>query len=209
MSSITLPYRVFAVDPATTKSGWSLLVIESLSPLCVRIEAHGQIDGQKLLKFKKDMTSLFDKQYCVLDALQEEYSDLINKHKPDLVVSESAYGFSHMSALIALTLAINVLRRVSARILNKDIFTVAPTISKKAATGHGGADKDDMKKAYLNAEYISNIKLDDISEHEIDSIFHGIAAIRILFVKDLVQVSAKEAKRIKLEKRKNKNKDNG
>ncbi len=200
-----LPYRILAVDPATTKSGWAILDIVSLSPLKIKIVASGQLDGQKLVRSKKEMIAIFPIQFCVLDALLDEYERLIELYKPDQIVSESAYGYVHMSALIALTLAINVLRRASKRLLNKDVITIPPTISKRAFAGSGGADKDHMRLAYQTNTYLEGVVPDsEISEHEIDSIAHGVGHIRRDLIGDIQQISAKEKRRSKSQKQKEK-----
>lgn len=196
-----LPLRVFAVDPATGKSGWSLLVVSSLSPLKIEIVARGVLDGQKLLKEKKDLALTFGRQFCILDALADEYVRLLGELEPDVVVSESAFGYTHMSALISLTLAIHQLRQASKQVLGKDIVTVPPTITKLAFTGKGNADKDMMRKAFAEAGYLSRDPGNtEITEHEIDAIAHGVGFIRRDLIGDVVQVSAKEKRKKKREK---------
>ena len=199
-----LPYRVFAVDPATGKSGWAVVDLLSVQPLRIRIIAHGLLEGDKLLRTKKEMAELYPRQFCVLDALYDEYERLIKLYKPDRVASESAFGYVHMSAFMSLTLAINTLRRVSAKLLNKDIMEVPPTITKAAFTGRGGADKDLMRLAYQTNPYLEN-KVEDgnlISEHEIDAIGHSIGHIKRDILQTINQVSAKDKKRQKLERKK-------
>lgn len=199
-----LPLKIFAVDPATTISGWSLLEVQSLTPLRIKVVRHGKLDGQKLLTKNKDLTKLFQRQFCVLDALEQEYIALLEELTPDIVVSESAYGYSHMSALIALTLAINTLRRASKVVLNKDIILIPPTISKLSFTGHGGADKDRMRAAFMTVPFLIHdiTSADQISEHEIDSVAHCCGYVRRDLVGDVVQISALEKKRQKREKQK-------
>lgn len=204
---IKLPLRIFAVDPATTKSGWAILELISLNPLKIKVLKHSQIDGQKLLTRNKDLFKLFQKQFCVLDALEQEYVSLIEEFQPDIVVSESAFGYTHMSAVIALTLAIDTLRRASKRVRGKDIVLVPPTISKKALTGSGGADKDQMKASMNSSEEIYfEEPCESISEHEIDAIAHGVGYIKRDITEEVVQISALEKKRQKREKLKQKNK---
>lgn len=204
---IKLPLRIFAVDPATTKSGWSVLELNSLNPLQITVLAHGELDGQKLLQKNKDISKLFQRQFCVLDALEQEYTTLLELYQPDEVVSESAFGYTHMSALIALTLAIHTLRNASKKVRGKDIVTVPPTVSKKSLTGSGAADKDQMKISLMTAEYITFLtNPENISEHEIDGIAHGIGFIKRDITGEVIQISALEKKRQKREKLKQKNK---
>lgn len=200
-----LPYRIFAVDPATGDSGWAVLEVTSLHPLKIDIIDHGHVDGQKLLRTRKEMVQIFQRQFCILDALEYEYDRLVNLYQPHQIVSEGAFGHVHLSALISLTLAINVLRRVSYRLLKKDIVESPPTITKKAFTGHGGADKEMMRKFYHSNKFLSGtVKDEDISEHEIDAIAHGCGHVRRDLIGDVEQVSAKDKKKAKLEKAKKK-----
>jgi len=180
-----LPLKIFSVDPATGKSGWSVLLVESLRPLVIRVLAHGQLDGQKLLRTKKELQLSFQKQYCVLDALYEAYVNLITEHSPDVVVSEGAFGYKHLNALISLTLAINTLRRASHTTIGKDVYEIAPMSTKKAFSGVGNADKDMMRRAYLASTYLTRTDVVDISEHEIDSVAHAVGYIKIHLLKDV------------------------
>lgn len=203
---IKLPLRIFAVDPATTKSGWALLELVSLDPLKINVLNHGQIDGQKLLTRNKDLLKVFQKQFCVLELLEEEYTRLLEEFKPDDVVSESAFGYTHMSAFMALSLAIHTLRKATRKVLYKDLHTCPPTISKKALTGSGGADKDQMRKSLLESKDIVFIEPPlVISEHEIDAVAHGVGYICRDITGTIIQVSALDKKRSRREKLKQKN----
>ena len=194
---ITLPIRIFSVDPATGYSGWSLLELVSLNPLEIRVLHHGQLEGQKLLRTKKEMSGLFQKQFCILDALYDEYVKLLTLYNPDIVVSEGAFGYKHLSALISLTLAINTLRRASRACLNKDIVEIPPTITKKAFTGSGNADKDAMRVAYYDNTYLVRTGIVDITEHEIDAIAHGCSWVMRDILHSVEQNHAKDKKKKK------------
>lgn len=205
MDDITLPYRVFSVDPATTKSGWAMLEVTSLEPLIIRVHKHGQLDGAQLLRqaHQKEQAKIFSKQFCTVDALEAEYIRLIEEWDPHTVVSESAYAHIHISAALALTLAIHALRRATKCVLNKDIITVPPTVSKLAFTGKGSSDKDAMRAAYEVAPYLVRSGEDDeISEHEIDAIAHGCGHIARDITGTVVQISAADKRREKREKQK-------
>jgi Holliday junction resolvasome RuvABC endonuclease subunit len=195
---ITFPFRVLAIDPATGKSGWTILDIYSLLPLRIVIVKHGQLDGDKLLKEKKEMLPIYGRQFCILDALFDAYVEIMTFYKPDVVVSESAFGYKHMNALISLTLAIDTLSRAARKVLGKSVTLVPPTITKKAFTGNGGADKDLMRLAYQSNTFLEGVVADDqITEHEIDAIGHGVGYIRRDLIGDVVQLSAKDKKAAK------------
>jgi Holliday junction resolvasome RuvABC endonuclease subunit len=198
---ITLPYRILAIDPASGKSGWTILDLVSLDPFRIIIVKHAQIDGQKLLRTKKEMSKIFPDYFCILDALEHEYMEIMKEYKPDQVVSESAFAFIHISAFASLKLVINAIRRASWLVLNKDITEVPPTITKMAFTGKGGADKDLMRWAYRTNDYLMNTVPDDqISEHEIDAVGHGVGHIMRDILKTVIQLSGKEKRAAKREK---------
>lgn len=200
---IPLPYRIFSVDPATTTSGWAMLEVTSLYPLQITIFKTSQIEGQKLLREKKEMSKLFSKQFCVVDALEHEYVKLIEEWKPHVVVSEGAFAHVHISAALALTLAIHALRRSCYNTLGIDIVVVPPTITKLAATGKGNADKDLMRLAYDTSTIFNKYNDgEDISEHEIDAIFHAHGYICRDILGTVIQISAQEKRQARREKEK-------
>ena len=203
-----LPFRALVNDPGTGTAGWAVLDILSLKPLLIKVIDHGTFDGAKLLRRQTQMTKIYQKQFCILNALYDEYSELVVKFKPDVIVTESAFGYKFMSAFGALTLAIHTLRRVSAVLLGKDIIEVPPTISKKAFAGNGSADKQAMRRAFEAVNYL--IRLGDIetmciSEHEIDAIAHGVGFIKRDLLGTVVQNHAKD----KRAKKKNKSDESG
>lgn len=202
---IPLPYRIFAVDPATTTSGWAMLEVLSFTPLIVRVHRRGKMEGQQLLRQKKEMSKLFSKQFCVVDALEDEYCSLIEEWNPHQVVSEGAFAHIHVSAALALTLAIHALRRASYKTMMKDIIIIPPTITKLAFTGKGNADKDKMREAYDKSEVLEKDRQnEEISEHEIDAIAHGIGHVSRDVLRTVVQVSAQEKRQAKRDKEKRK-----
>jgi Holliday junction resolvasome RuvABC endonuclease subunit len=141
----------------------------------------------------------------VVDALEDEYSKVIEKWKPDAVVSEGAYVGIHVSAAIAINLAIHALRRSTYHGIGIDIFVVPPSISKLAFAGRGGADKDAMRLAYTKATYILD-KPDEkeLSEHIIDSFAHAIGWLSRDVLGTVIQISAQEKRQAKREKEKRK-----
>ena len=202
MNNYKLPLCIFSVDPATGKSGWALLEVISLIPLTVHVLKRGEFDGQKLLRQRKEKSKYIEKQYCILDALYDEYVDLLTEFQPDIVVSESAFGYKHMSALISLTLAIHTLRRASITVLNKDLQTVPPTISKRAFADHGGADKELMMKAYLGHIWLTDECDNELTEHQVDAVAHGIGYVKRDITGEVIQISAADKRRTRLEKKK-------
>lgn len=205
---IPLPYRILAVDPATTTSGWAMLEVTSLYPLKIKVVKTNQIEGQKLLREKKQMSKLFSKQFCVVDALEHEYVKLIEEWNPHEVVSEGAFAHIHISAALALTLAIHALRRACYNTLGKDIIVVPPTITKLAFTGKGNADKDLMRSHFESNGYLQycGYSLVDISEHEIDAVAHGVGHVFRDILGTVIQISAQEKRQAKREKEKLKKK---
>jgi len=203
MDAIKLPLRIFAVDPATTVSGWALLELVSLDPVVVHVLKRGELDGSKLFRQRKEMATIFDRQFCVLDVLHETYVSLIEEHRPDVVCSEGAFAAKHVSAALAISLAIYQVRRAAQKVLGRDAFLIAPTISKKAWTGSGNADKDAMRLVYQTRSPVIDLHDDpNVSEHEIDAIAHGYAYVCRDILGTVVQISALEVKRAKRERAK-------
>jgi Holliday junction resolvasome RuvABC endonuclease subunit len=194
MMAPPLPFTVLAIDPATTVSGWAYLRVDSLHPLKVTVLKHGTIDGTKIVRRLKDMLKIYQKQFCTLVAIYEEYSELIRELKPNVVCSEGAFACKFMSAFVSLTLAIHQLRRAAWSECKLDVVEVPPTISKKALTGSGAADKDAMRKAYMSVSFLARTDSTEISEHEIDAIAHGVGMIRRDFVGDVIQNAKKPKK---------------
>lgn len=174
MTSTFIPFTVFAIDPASGQSGWSLLLVESITPLKIKVLKHGVIDGNKLLKFRKDMKAIYPKNYCILDAIYESYCDLLKEYNPDVLVTEGCFVFKFVNAGFSLTLVINCFRRAAHHTLNKTIHEVAPMESKKAFTGKGNADKDKMREYFYSNAWLDKSECSiDMTEHEIDAIAHG------------------------------------
>lgn len=188
-------YRILAIDPAAGTSGWCLIEITGYDPITATIVAHGTVSGDKLVREDKPLFKAFGRQFSIVDRLELAYASIIAEHQPDIVVSESAFGYTHMSALISLTLVIHSIRRASRALLGRDIVTVPPTISKKSATGSGGADKDAMRLAFDKADFVTRGPIEDFSEHEIDAFWHGMAHVHRDIIGDIVQVSAKDKKK--------------
>ena len=198
---IVLPYRILAIDPASGFSGWAILDIISLHPLQINIVATGALEGQKLLREKKLMAKIFPAYFCVLDALEYIYIEIIKKYMPNKVVSEGAFVAIHVSAFASLKLVINTIRRASWLALNQDIAEIPPTITKLAFTGKGGADKDLMRWAYQTNKYLSGQVADDqITEHEIDAVGHGVGFIMRDILCTVIQLSGKEKRAAKRER---------
>jgi Holliday junction resolvasome RuvABC endonuclease subunit len=178
MIEYPLPFTVFSIDPAAGLSGWCFLRVESLKPLRIVIVAQGTIDGNKLLKFRKEMKAIYPKSYCVLDAIYDEYCKLLKEYDPDLLVTEGCFAYKYVNAVISLTLAINTFRRAAHHTLNKTIHEITPMESKKAFTGKGNADKDKMREAYFDNKWLIKSDRNDIpTEHEIDATAHGCGAV--------------------------------
>lgn len=203
----SLPFKILAVDPATGLSGWSELLVKSLNPLTVEVCQTGVLDGEKIYKSKKEIYAQYSRQYCIVDSLREEYINLINLIKPDIVISEGAFAGNNISAVISLTLAVNSLRNASHVTLNKDIVIVAPRFTKRAFTGDSMADKDLMRLAYFTKDDLIRVHDNlNISEHEIDAVAHGYAFVRRDLVQDIIQISSADKRREKRERQKEREK---
>jgi Holliday junction resolvasome RuvABC endonuclease subunit len=197
------PITILAIDPAVGFSGWSHLEMTSSHPFHVNILRYGEINGKVLLKQRKEMAKIFKDQYCLLDVLEEEYTKLVKELNPSVIVVEGAFAHLHIAAFASIKLLIHTIRRVSEKVLNKDVVEIPPTVSKKAFTGSGAADKDHMRLAYQTNKYLSGVVADDqIGEHSIDSVAHGIGYFKVYVLGSIQIQSSAEKRRLKQEKKK-------
>ena len=197
MSEFT-PIRILAIDPATGKSGYAILDV-TFNPLHVKVVTRGTLDGEKLYRTRKQLAQNFDRSYCILDALEEYYRELMAVYQPDIIVSEGAFGYQHLAALISLTQVILILKRIAHSTIGRAVVIIPPTISKLSFAQEGHAGKPEMREAFLNCPYLDRGENpESASEHEIDAISHGIAYVN----RDILHTVVQNQKKKKQKKKK-------
>lgn len=173
--------KIFCVDPGLQSFGYSLLEYNVSSGQIVVLR-YGTITGKSLLKQQKEMQLRFEKRYIILWELEKVLEALFLEHKPDYVVSESAFSYKFIQAYAALILVIQSTRTAAMKTLGSDIYLIAPRESKKAINFDGTSDKKSVQDAiFKNAQIIfqqnKNNQVEELTEHAYDSIAAGVAFI--------------------------------
>ena len=98
------------------------------------------------------------------------FQEAIGENKPIVVVERPSMRLPYQWILYSDL-------RYLAKINKCEFYAYMPTTIKKEVTGSGKADKEDMKKALLKNDILSNGVLPN-GEHEIDSILAGWCYLR-------------------------------
>lgn len=176
--------KILGIDPGLTNTGYN---ISTYSPLTGIIEVK-QYDVISAIKIAKKLNKQDYNKYGSIIPLQfyeEELNRILSAHKPDYVVSESAFYCSRTpNAFASLSLCINAIERVLYN-YGKTLYKIAPR-EAKVAVSTGKANKIAVQEAILNLPDL-NIKrtksrnIENMVEHEADSI-----AITYAFVKNIL-----------------------
>lgn len=172
--------KILSFDPGTTVTGWVVSTyIRSTHTLTVL--KCGEItpihDAKKL---DKEECIKYSQQLIALDHLYNDVYALIDKNKPNCVVTEDAFLHpKFIMAYAALNLCIHTISR-AARAHGLACEKIAPKLVKKLVSENGESTKYNMFDAIINNPniIINNTKCADImksSEHVIDAIGVGFA----------------------------------
>lgn len=123
---------VLGLDPGLRYTGWA--VVGRASPQKIAVMAGGIIAPPP----KKRME---DRLVEIHTSLKE----VLQIYKPQVVALESVYVSENGSSTLKLGQARGVIMMTPA-LVGLEVFEYAPTVVKKATTGRGHANKDDIKK---------------------------------------------------------------
>lgn len=138
---------IFGIDPGIGITGYSL--IETIGDSC-RLITSGSIQTDKNAAHPKRLLEL----KCDMDFL-------IKKYKPDCASIEQLFFFKNQKTIIPVAQARGVILLVLEE-NNIPIFEYTPLVVKQTITGHGRAEKNEVKMMVKNyIEIDKNIKLDD------------------------------------------------
>lgn len=171
--------KIVAIDPGLTNTGWSYLEYDTSTGI-VLVKHTGKICA---IAHTKKVEKESYKKYGNLISLME-YEKLINelqnKYHPDHICCEDAFYNSRTpNAYLSLKLCINSIGRVLYS-YDKLLYLIAPKVAKQAVFGKGTANKEDIQLAIRkidNLHFHPDIVLDELVEHEADSIAIGYAFI--------------------------------
>lgn len=122
---------VFGIDPGSRRTGWGVIQMNGTSLRC--LEAG-------VISVSED-APLFER----LEPIFQELSEKLRIHRPEFVALESI--FHHRNAKSALVLGhARGVALLAARLYGCPIGEIAPTEVKKAVTGSGRAEKDQVQR---------------------------------------------------------------
>jgi crossover junction endodeoxyribonuclease RuvC len=125
------PFRVLGIDPGGAITGWGLV---SKSGNSLSLEDSGVIRTKRGAPFS-----------VRLRQLHEGLSAVLEGSKPDAVAIESVFQSEHARSALQLGHARGVLILAAAQ-HDLEPFEYPPATVKKAVTGDGSADKDQVRK---------------------------------------------------------------
>jgi len=125
------PYRVLGIDPGGTITGWGLV---SKTGNKLSLEASGVIRTKRGAPFS-----------FRLRQLHEGMTEVLAAHGPDAVAIEAVFHAEHARSALQLGHARGVLILAAAQ-HDLEPFEYPPSTVKKAVTGDGSADKDQVRK---------------------------------------------------------------
>ena len=154
---------IFGIDPGIGITGYSLVEYKSTSKNdSFELITSGSIQTDKNAPHPK---RLFE--------LKTDINFLIQKYKPDCASIEQLFFFKNQKTIIPVAQARGVIL-LSLEENNIPIFEYTPLVVKQTITGHGRADKTEVKmmvKNYINLD--KNIKLDDTIDSVALAICHA------------------------------------
>ena len=168
------PFRVVGLDPGTENLGFSVLDL-SLWTGDIKVVHSETITPQKMLSDYKTEERIHGARTARLMALEDSLFSRFELFQPHAICTESPFLGRFPQAFAALTECVSFVRRAVCRYDRyMPLEMVDPPTAKKAVgmTVKRGITKDDVKVAVekLNIAYAEGIVLDELDEHEIDSI---------------------------------------
>lgn len=130
IGTVTSPITIVGIDPGTTNVGFG--VVRKQGDQCVPID-HGMLIDRSSLPRLQKLELLFD---CM--------TDLIARHKPDVVVTERLIFSVNKVSAIEVSQAIGVLLLAIAR-AGVEWQEYTPAQVKMALVGYGNADKQQVQ----------------------------------------------------------------
>ena len=154
---------IFGIDPGIGITGYSLVEYENnLKNDSFNLITSGSIQTNKNAPHPKRLLEL-----------KNDIDFLIQKYKPDCASIEQLFFFKNQKTIIPVAQARGVIL-LSLEENNIPIFEYTPLVVKQTITGHGRADKTEVKimvKNYIDLD--KNIKLDDTIDSVALAICHA------------------------------------
>lgn len=162
-----------AIDPGTTRLGFSLMTIDLDSRLIISSQAF-TLNGEKLSN-NQMVSDHYGARHGRIQGMMTQLARVCEHYQPFAVISESPfYNPTRPAAFEALVEVINALRMTVANYdLFKPLHLIDPSSVKNAVGSKGGANKVTIREAILKIpqlNYHDQNELIALDEHAIDSL---------------------------------------
>jgi len=134
--------KILGVDPGTARLGWGIVIDKAGQQ---EVGQYGCLQTKKSQSQPERLAQLFD-----------NFTQLLIKHKPDVVAVEDIFFFKNKKTVIQVSQARGVIL-LACQKQNLLVFSYSPPQVKMAVTGYGRADKNQvqqMTKAILKLKSI-------------------------------------------------------
>lgn len=173
-SELDRPFRVIGIDPGTENLGFSVLDLD-LRNGQVSLSHSETIVSQKLLADYRNEERIHGQRTARLMSLEDRLFIIFEQYQPQAVCCESPFMHRFPQAFAALTECVSYVKRALYRYDRfKPITMVDPPTAKMSVgvTVKRGVTKEDVAAAIpkLNLHLANDILLENLDEHEIDSI---------------------------------------
>lgn len=173
--------KILSFDPGLSTSGWNLSYYNTDTRI-MHVEECGMLYPNEDVSKNKINLTRYGTRIMTLDQLRIDLRNLMDKFRPDFVVSEDAfYNPTRPMAYCALVQWLTTVSMVLFDEYNHTLFKLAPKIAKQVISGFGGAEKLGVQQAISNKEDITfnkTINVEELTEHTCDSIGIGYTFIQ-------------------------------
>ena len=180
MATNNTKFRIMALDPGLTTTGWSILDRDSETG-DLTVFKTGELHPSPTVDRKdyRDEVERFDKRTMSLTVLRSEVTKLIEMFSPDACTCEDAFiNPKRPAAYGALCMIICTVKLLCRDVARKPLITIPTKIAKLEIAHSGSSGKLDVISAVSNNPHIKfrdEIEKTQMSEHVADSIAVGYA----------------------------------
>lgn len=152
---------IFGIDPGIGITGYSFVEFDSVNDTFALVTS-GSIQTDKKAPHPKRLLEL-----------KTDIDFLIKKYKPDCASIEQLFFFKNQKTIIPVAQARGVIL-LTLEENSVPMFEYTPLVVKQTITGHGRADKSEVKQMVKNyIEIDKNVKLDDTIDSVALAICHA------------------------------------
>ncbi|MFC1567015.1 crossover junction endodeoxyribonuclease RuvC [bacterium] len=142
--------RILGIDPGTAATGWGIICNENRNAI--------------IIDYGCVLTPANTHLALRLDTIHKEVSEIISKHKPDIIAVEQLFFASNVKTAISVGHARGVIL-LTAQQSALPIFEYTPLQIKQAITGYGRANKKQIQYMVQRLLKLKNIpKPDDAAD---------------------------------------------